>query len=230
VRTLGLIPARGGSKGVPGKNLGELANRPLLAHTANHASGAVCLDATMLSTDLEELAVLGRSLGLDVPFLRPADLARDDTPMIDVVRHALGATDASYDIVVLLQPTSPVRAPDLIDRCWQELVDSGPSTTCVTTVSQVPSHHHPDWLFAMDGAGRLSRLGPGSTITPSRQELPPRWFRTGQVYAFWAATAREHPDVLGPTPRGLAVEGPIVNIDTPDDWSFAEWVLGGDEP
>ena len=109
---LGLVPARGGSKGLPGKNARELAGRPLLAYTAEAARASGVIDRLVLSTDAADIAGAGRAAGLEVPFMRPAALAADDTPMLPVIRHAVDALAAGGwqpEIVVLLQPTSPLR-------------------------------------------------------------------------------------------------------------------------
>jgi len=109
---LGLIPARAGSKGLPGKNLRPLAGRPLIVRTAEVARASGVIDRLVLSTDSAEIADLARGAGIEVPFLRPPDLAADDTPMFPVVRHAIDrvlAGGSTPDVIVLLQPTSPLR-------------------------------------------------------------------------------------------------------------------------
>src|SRR6059058_989062 len=114
---LGLVPARGGSKGVPGKNVRPLAGHTLLEYTARAARESGVVDRVILSTDSLEIADAGRRAGLEVPFMRPAALAADDTPMVPVIEHALGEIARhgwSPDIVVLLQPTSPLRRPEHI--------------------------------------------------------------------------------------------------------------------
>src|SRR5882724_10492389 len=116
---LGLIPARGGSKSIPRKNIEPLAGKPLLAYTAAAARGAQLLTHTILSTDDAEIAAIGRDLGLDVPFMRPSDLADDAAPMLPVMRHVLdwfAGNGRHFDAVVLLQPTSPLRQSRHIDQ------------------------------------------------------------------------------------------------------------------
>src|SRR4051812_41980936 len=114
---LGLVPARGGSKGVPGKNIRPLAGRPLLEYTARVAQASGVIDRLVLSTDSSDIGDVGRRAGLEVPFLRPAALAADDTPMLPVVRHALDALAErgwTPEILVILQPTSPLRRAEHI--------------------------------------------------------------------------------------------------------------------
>src|SRR3954451_10687616 len=105
--TLAVVPARGGSKGLPGKNIRPLAGLPLLEHSVKLAQLCPEIDRTIVSTDSEEIAEIARAVGAEVPFLRPAKLARDETPMLPVLRHALGELDGAWDLVLLLDPTSP---------------------------------------------------------------------------------------------------------------------------
>ena len=128
MRVLGIVTARGGSKGIPRKNIVPLLGKPLLAYTAQAALAARRLTRTVLSTDDEEIAEVGRAWGLEVPFLRPLELARDDTPTIpvlqDVVRK-LEANGESYDAILTLQPTTPLRRPEDIDGAITLLEQSG---------------------------------------------------------------------------------------------------------
>ena len=122
---LGLIPARGGSKGLPGKNLMVLAGKPMIAWTIEAALAAHSIDDVVVTTDSAQIAAAARDAGADVPFMRPADLAADGTPMVDTVLHALDALEAqgqAYDVVALLQPTSPLRRQP---RTWPSGPRSG---------------------------------------------------------------------------------------------------------
>ena len=143
---LGLIPARGGSKGIPRKNLALLAGRPLLAYTCEAALGASGLGPILLSTDDEEIATVGRELGVEVPFLRPKSLAGEHTPMIEIMRHAVRWCEEhgkfEPDAVVLLQPTSPLRRREHIDRATERFSE-GRADTLVTVVRVSPSVHTP---------------------------------------------------------------------------------------
>jgi CMP-N-acetylneuraminic acid synthetase len=165
MRTLGVIPARGGSKGIPGKNLRLLAGRPLLAYTADAARGSRRLSRVVLSTDDEATAAAGRSLGLEVPFLRPADLAADDSPMLPVLRHAVEALSASgfeADAVVLLQPTSPLRRAEHIDAAIELLEATGADS--VVSVVEVPHQFNPVSVMTLEG-DRLKPFVPGPLVT-----------------------------------------------------------------
>lgn len=226
-RVLGLIPARGGSKGIPRKNARDLLGKPLLAYTADAARAATRLTRVVLTTDDEEIAALGRALGLEVPFRRPAELARDDTPMVPVVAHALRALAAAgdaFDAVCLLQPTSPLRRAADIDACVALLDD--PRVDAAVTVLPVPHEHNPHWVFEPDGDGFL-RLATGEAEPiPRRQALPPAFHRDGAVYVARSALVLERGTLLGGRLRGHPTDPRRhVNLDTPDDWTRAESLL-----
>ena len=176
-RVLGLVPARGGSRGVPGKNIVPLGGRPLIAWTAAAAAGSAWLDRVVLSSDDPTILAAGRDAGLEVPFTRPADLARDDTPAMDVVLHALDALDEPFDLLVLLQPTSPLRTAADIDACIERVVAGAPCCVSVTEPS-----HSPAWMFTLGGGDRLDRLIPEMALPARRQELPPVFALNGAVY------------------------------------------------
>jgi CMP-N,N'-diacetyllegionaminic acid synthase len=225
MRVLGLIPARGGSKGIPGKNVRLLGGRPLLAWTAEAALASRRLSRVVLSTDDEGIAEAGRRCGLEVPFLRPAGLARDDTPTLPVVRHALETLEPAghrFDAVCLLQPTSPFRRAGDIDACIAMLEERG--LDAVVSVLPVPAEHNPCWVYFEDGAGLL-RLATGEEQPiPRRQELPPAFHRDGSVYV----TRRDvvmsglGGSLYGRRLGGYVMPDPGVNLDTPDDWERAE--------
>lgn len=219
-RVLGLVPARAGSKGVPGKNTRPLGGRPLLAYTAEAALAARRLDRVVLSTDDAAIAALGESLGLEVPFLRPPALAGDTTPMLAVMQHALEALADEVDVVCLLQPTTPFRPFGLIDRCVARLDETG--ADAVVTMLPVPEEYNPHWVYERGGDDRL-RLATGEAEPISRrQDLPAAFHRDGSVYVLRAA------NVVEGRPYGDHLEAVVldpattVNIDTPSDWARAE--------
>lgn len=228
MRVLGLVPARGGSKGVPAKNIRMLGDRPLLAYTAEAALTAGNLDRVVLSTEDAAIAELGASLGLDVPFLRPPELAADDTPMIAVLQHAIDALPEAFDAVCLLQPTSPFRPAGLVDRCIGLLDSSG--ADAVVTMLPVPAEHNPHWVYVRDHRGDL-RLATGeASPVARRQDLPPAFHRDGSVYVLRTKGLREG------RPYGDRIEAVVldparhVNIDDLDDWARAEALLESQQP
>jgi CMP-N-acetylneuraminic acid synthetase len=228
MRVLGLIPARGGSKGVPRKNVRPLCGKPLLAYTAESALAARTLARVVLSTEDEEIACIGRELGLDVPFMRPLELARDDTPMLPVVQHAVRTLEESgdrCDAICLLQPTNPLRRAEDIDACIAELERTG--ADAVVTVLPVPAEHNPHWVYFVSGDGML-RLSTGeATPIPRRQELPPAYHREGSVYVTRRDTLMERDSLYGDRVAGYAMEpARSVNIDDLEDWARAEQLIG----
>jgi len=184
---LAIIPARGGSKGVPGKNIREVASKPLIAWTIEEARKSLYLDRTIVSTDDLRIADTARQWGGEVPFLRPAQLALDSTPGIDPVLHALDALEEKYDLVVLLQPTSPLRTATDIDGCLEQLIASG-SRSCVSVT--VPDKS-PYWMYQMDEGQRLSPLIEGCFTR--RQDIPKVYALNGAVYSadsVWLQSSR----------------------------------------
>jgi CMP-N,N'-diacetyllegionaminic acid synthase len=223
-RVLGLIPARGGSKGIPRKNIRPLAGRPLLEYTAGSALGARRLSRVVLSTEDPEVADVGRGCGLEVPFMRPADLALDATPSLAVVQHALRWLETRgerYDAVCLLEPTAPFRGPDEIDGCIALFEESG--ADAVITVRRVPDDFNPHWTYLRDVRGYLQLSTGEATPIARRQSLPPAYHRDGSVYVTRRDIVLGRDSMYGDRLVGLVVEDrPWVNIDTQADWARAE--------
>jgi CMP-N-acetylneuraminic acid synthetase len=179
MQVLGVIPARGGSKGVPRKNLALLGGRPLLTYTCDAARRSRELTRVVLSTDDEEISEVGRRCSVEVPFHRPADLALDDTPMLAVLQHAVGVLDEREgyraDVVVLLQPTSPLRQPEHIDAVVRLLRQTGADS--VVSVVEVPHQFNPVSVLRLEDA-RLVPYASGPTMT-RRQDKPLVYARNG---------------------------------------------------
>lgn len=227
MRTLGVITARGGSKGIPRKNIKLLAGKPLLYYTATAALEARKLDRVILSTEDEEIERVGMLCGLEVPFLRPASLAQDDTPTLPVLQHAVRLMEErgeSFDAVCLLQPTNPLRRAEVIDACVQLLETS--AADAVVTMLSVPAEHNPHWVYFQDEDNSL-RLSTGeATPIPRRQDLPPAYHREGSVYVTRRDVLMEQNSLYGNRLVGyLMSEEQSVNIDTSKDWARAESLL-----
>lgn len=224
MKVLGFVPARGGSKGVPRKNIRALHGRPLLAYTAEAALAARRLTHVVLSTDDAEIAAVGRAAGLEVPFLRPASLAQDDTPTLPVVIHGLEIMESLYgrfDAVCLLQPTSPLRQPAEIDACI-ELLESKAADT-VLSLLPVPSRYNPHWVYESDAEGLLHISTGEATPITRRQALPPAYHRDGAIYVARRDVIMEQHSLYGARVVGyLRDESRSVDIDTPEDWAHAE--------
>jgi CMP-N,N'-diacetyllegionaminic acid synthase len=221
---LGIVPARGGSKGIPRKNVRLLCGKPLIAYTAAAARKSSRLTRVLLSTDDPEIARIGKESGLDVPFLRPAELAQDATPMIDVVLHAIRWAQEHgerYDAICLLQPTSPLRSAETIDHCldalWQHDVDT------VVSVRPVPTEYNPHWVFFQNSDGMLQPSMPRSEPIPSRQQLPPAYHRDGNVFAAKTQIVIERGSLYGDKILGvLSPEGEACDLDTEEQWQALE--------
>jgi CMP-N,N'-diacetyllegionaminic acid synthase len=229
---LGIITARGGSKGVPGKNLKLLAGRPLLAYTVDSARACQALDRVILSTEDEAIAAAGRSLGVEVPFIRPAELSRDDTPHLPVIQHA--ATwmrqhqDYRPDAVMVLQPTSPLRTAADIAAVIALLESSGADS--VVSVSEVPAHSHPSRTLRVDATGHAVLFATGEPVRKRinrRQDLPDAWVMNGAIYACRTAVlGGPDPSLYGD--RVVAYRMPherSISIDDLNDWAEAERAL-----
>ncbi|HEX3101194.1 MAG TPA: acylneuraminate cytidylyltransferase family protein [Pyrinomonadaceae bacterium] len=227
MRVLGIIPARGGSKGVPRKNIKLLCGKPLLAYTAESALAAKRLTRVVLSTEDQEIAEVGKALGLDVPFMRPMELAQDNTPTLPVVLHVIKVLEEvgeKYDAVCLLQPTNPLRRAKDIDACIDLLESSGSDS--VVTVLPVPDTYNPRWVYwrSTDGSMVLS-TGEREPVS-RRQDLPPAFHREGSVYVTKRDVLFDHGNLYGTTVHGFEVDARnSVNIDTFDDWASAEKIL-----
>jgi CMP-N,N'-diacetyllegionaminic acid synthase len=179
---IGLVTARGGSKGLPGKNLTTLGGKPLIAWTLEAARKARSLDRVIVSTDDPKIAETARQFGGEVPFLRPPELARDDSPHVDVVLHALSWLDEHEDdrpdYVVLLQPTSPFRTAEDIDAAVALAV--GKRADAVVSVCE--AHDHPYLTRKLSAGGTLEEFFPCPIKYARRQDLPPAYALNGAIY------------------------------------------------
>ncbi|MGH9256187.1 MAG: cytidylyltransferase domain-containing protein [Vicinamibacterales bacterium] len=222
-RVLALIPARGGSKGIPNKNIRPLAGRTLLEYAVRAASGSGVIDRTILSTDSEPIAEEGRRLGVEVPFMRPGELAGDETPMLPVIEHAVDCLEQrgwSPEIIVLLQPTSPLRRSEHIRDVVRQLRDSAADS--VVTVVELPKHLSPDYVMRIE-AGRLVPFLPHGASVTRRQDARPAYVRDGTVYAFWRRTLRETHSIYGRDCRPVVLPASeSLTLDALDDWDEAE--------
>jgi N-acylneuraminate cytidylyltransferase len=218
-RVLAVIPARGGSKGIPRKNIAPLCDRPLIAWTIDAAAGSRYVDRAVVSSEEPEIIAVSRARGGDVPFVRPAGLARDDTPGMAPLLHAADQLPG-YDLLVCLQPTSPCRTSADIDACIERAVEAG--APCVTVCESPKS---PWWMFTLGDGGRLSPLMAGPAPL-RRQESPPTYVLNGAVYVAELELLRARGSYL--VEETTAVVMPhdrSVDIDTPLDLAIAEWWL-----
>lgn len=224
---LGLIPARGGSKAIPHKNIAPVAGRPLLAYTCDAALVSQRLTRVVLSTDDPAIAEVGRRYGAEVPFLRPASLAQDDIPMLSVLQNALRVLQEiegyQPEVVVLLQPTSPLRGAEHIDAAVDLLLATGADT--VVSVVAVPHQFNPVSLMRMEGE-RLVPFLEGPMVL-RRQDKPMVFARNGPAVLATRCTMIEMGKLYGEDTRPVIMsQAESVDIDSQEDLAFAEFLLG----
>jgi len=222
LKVLALIPARGGSKGIPQKNIISLAGKPLIAWTIEAAKRSQYIDRLVLSSDCSNIQAVAREYGCGVPFNRPAELATDEASTMDVVLDTLKRI-TGYDILVLLQTTSPLRLAADIDGCLEALIESK-APACVSVRAALD---HPYLSYRITGNGKISPYAvPTSGGSLRRQDLPPAWCLNGAVYvahAQWLCQSgsficAETQSYCMPTERSI-------DIDTPSDLMLAENIL-----
>ncbi|SDS66922.1 N-acylneuraminate cytidylyltransferase/CMP-N,N'-diacetyllegionaminic acid synthase [Halopseudomonas litoralis] len=222
-RILALITARGGSKGIPNKNIKPLNSKPLLAWTIEAAKKSKYVDRLVISTDSPEIADVARSFGCEVPFVRPASLAQDNTSSMDVIAHALDNLEESFDYLLLLQPTSPFRTTYQIDECTFQAVTN--ATPILVSVSEC--HSHPSFVYTLEG----SKLQPESGKVSKqlrRQDLPATYEHNGSLYVADINYLRLHESFNTPDTEAYIINGyTAIDIDTPDDWTMAELIALG---
>lgn len=175
---LALIPARGGSKGVPRKNVRDVAGKPLIAWTIEAAKKSRHVDRLVLSSEDAAIIEVAKRFGCEVPFVRPPELATDTADSLQVVRHALGVIGEHYDYVVLLQPTSPMRLAEDIDG----VIESCAKSEAMACVSVCEPDKSPYWMLTMDASGRSKTLFPAERIPDRRQDAPKVYALNGAVY------------------------------------------------
>jgi CMP-N,N'-diacetyllegionaminic acid synthase len=221
MRILAIIPARGGSKGIPRKNIKPLAGKPLIGWTIDIAKRVKSIDRIVVSTEDAEIASIATKLGADVPFLRPVELSTDDTPSIAPVLHALEILQ-DYEWVMLLQPTSPLRSLEDIENLLAFCEERGaPAAVSVCEVSQ-----HPSWMYRRDTMGYLQPLVTNDPKIYNRQSLPPAYMLNGSIYLARTDWLRERCEFIGPDTLGYVMPPErSVDIDTTIDWLWSEFLI-----
>lgn len=225
-----IIPARGGSKGIPRKNIKPLCGRPLIAYSIDAALAAGATPRSIiLSTDDAEIAETGRRLGLDVDYMRPAELATDTAGSREVILDAMDWADKqgiAYDCVVLLQPTSPMRtAADI--KAALELYT--PDTDMVVSVKEASANPYYN-CFETDPESGYLHISKGDGLLTRRQDAPPAWEYNGAVYVINPQSIRNMP--LGAFKKRVPSVMPAersVDLDTPTDWLVAEAMMAANQ-
>lgn len=226
MKPLVVIPARGGSKGIPRKNIKPFLGRPLIHYSIDVARRIASDDRIILSTDDGEIAEVGRQTGLPVPYMRPGYLATDTASSRDAILDVMDWADSKgidYDCVLLLQPTSPLRTVDDVRRCLDHYT---PNIDMVVSVAPASSNPYYNCYEADPETGFL-HISKGEGLYTRRQECPSAWEINGAVYVINPESIRKMP--LGAFPRRVPVEMPSersIDLDTPRDWVVAEAIAG----
>ncbi len=223
-KILAIIPARGGSKGIRKKNIQKLLGKPLISYTITAAKNTKSINKIIVSTDDNEIKKISQNIGAEVPFLRPKQISKDTSSTIEVIKHALKFLEEtqSYkpDIIVLLQPTSPLRTSQLITKTINTLKKS--KATSVITVSKITKHPYASFWLKNDF---LKPFKENSTKYSRRQDFPDLFFPTGAVYSFWYDTLKKFNSIYGPKIKPIIVDDDNIDIDTLQDLFFTEMIL-----
>ena len=226
-RVLVVVPARGGSKGVKLKNLREVGGVPLVARAGHVAKALPWVDRAIVSTDHEGIARVAEESGLAVPFLRPEDISGAIISDWQVLIHALTEMErldgATYDVVVMLQPTPPGRKPEHVTATMEHLVKGG--FDAVWTLSETDSKAHPLKQLNVSPEGGLSYYDPAGARIIARQQLTPVYHRNGIAYAITRACLVDQKSIMGAKPGAVVVEGNLPNIDTELDLDWANFLI-----
>jgi N-acylneuraminate cytidylyltransferase len=231
---LAIIPARGGSKSIPRKNIRPFAGHPLIAYSIAAGQAAATVSRVIVSTDDEEIAAIARRYGAEAPFLRPVEFSRDDTPDLPVFQHALRWLEENEDylpeIVVQLRPTSPFRRALHIDQAVLRLVER-PEADAVRTVCIPFQNPFKMWKIDAEGFMRpLVETGFSEPYNMPRQALPEVYWQTGYVDAAWSDTVLAKNSMTGDRILPLVIGAEEwIDIDSPDDWRRAERLLENGE-
>lgn len=222
---LAVITARGGSKGVPGKNIKMAGGKPLIAWMIEAAKGTKLIDRLILSSDDTDIIKVAEEWGCEVPFVRPAALAMDESLTIDVVLHALDMIPG-YDYVVLLQPTSPLTKPEHIDGCIRQCIES----EAKTLVSVCEAAKSPYWMFKKDDAHLLTPFLGQKYLNKRRQDLPKAYIPTGAIYMADVEWLRAKRSFYTEQTAGYVVdEKYAIDIDTLTDFQIFEAMVNDSE-
>lgn len=222
-----LVPARAGSRRLPGKNVRPLAGHPLLAYTIAGAQASGVFDAIVISTDSPAIAAVARHYGADVPVLRPADMAGSRSPDIEWVRHVLDVLAAEgrrFDAFSILRPTSPFRSGETIRRAWAQLRDARPAADSIRAVERCRQHPGKMWLLDGDAMRPLLDQPPGVPLHSRQyQDLPEVYVQNSSLEIAWTAMLERTGTIAGQRVLPFLTEGAEgLVIDYPDEWEAAE--------
>tara|TARA_B100001248_G_scaffold92443_1_gene68582 strand:+ start:31 stop:747 length:717 start_codon:yes stop_codon:yes gene_type:complete len=224
---LAVIPARGGSKGIPRKNLRKISGKSLIKHAADICKALPFLDYSIISTDDKEMANEARDCGLEVPFLRPKILGTDNASSVDMWTHAWLTCEKilnkNFDISILLEPTSPLRVPNDIELCLNKLIKN--DFPAVATVSLMPAHYRPQKALEINKEGKIDFYLPNDYSYVPRQKIPPYYYRNGICYAVTRRKLIEQKTILDESCYAMLIDREVINIDDPFDLELAEFLF-----
>ena len=227
MKVLGLIPARGGSKGIPNKNRKLLGDKPLLQYTIEAALASKKLSSVIFSSEDATLIQLAKEFGVEVPFVRPVALATDSAGSIEVVQHALNFLAEKgeiFDAVCLLQVTTPFRTFKDIDDAVSRFENS--NTDSLISVRKVPHQYNPHWVFEKGPSENLKIATGELSIIKRRQDLPTAFIRDGAIYITKTDVLLKESSFFGNSIAHIQLDNErYVNIDTEEDWEKAEKIL-----
>jgi len=218
---LAIIPARGGSKGIPRKNIKIIAGKPLIVWTIEEAKKSKYIDRLILSSEDVEIIRVAKEWGCEVPFIRPKELAQDETPGIEPVIHAINTLSEKYDYVCLLQPTSPLRKVENIDDCIEKCIKND-ADSCVS-VTEVDKH--PYWMYEIGKNEELISLFPDKSIT-RRQDLPKVFALNGAIYISTCQQILKQKKLITEKTYGYIMnKNNSIDIDEEMDFNFSAIML-----
>jgi len=224
---LAVVPARGGSKSIPRKNLKMVGGVSLVARASQVAAALPFIDAALISTDDPEIAAEAKAHGLDAPFMRPPELSGDTATSVDMWRHAWLAAEAHYgkrfDLSVLLEPTSPLRRPEDVERTLRTLIDAG--APAAATVSPTPAHYTPHKTLKINDKGEIDFYLEGGANHSLRQGIPAYYHRNGLCYAVTRDHLVNEGCIIDRGAVAVVVDRHVVNIDDMFELELAEWLL-----
>lgn len=225
-RVLAVVPARGGSKGIPLKNLRLVFGVPMVARVGKVVRALPVIDRAVVSTDHEEIARVAEAAGIAAPFRRPPDISGDRISDREVLVHALNETErldgVTYDIIVMLQPTSPLRRPDHVQATIEMLVKG--NWDAVWTLSETDSKEHPLKQLTVTGE-ELDYYDPAGKSIVARQQLKPVYHRNGIAYAITRNCLLSQGGIKGRRTGGMILDGHFVSIDTEWDIALVELIM-----
>ena len=226
-KVIAIIPARAGSKGVLNKNIKSLNGKPLISYTIEEAKKSKFIDKLIVSTDSKEIADISLSQGASVPFIRPSELSTDSSLTFDVIKHTMNFLkdkDEHYDIIVLLQPTTPFRKVESIDKAILTLKKSNKYTSVVSVIDV--EGNHPLRMKKIEGDYLTNYTDQGFENMNPRNELPKVYIRSGAIYAILTKNFYEEQSLVSNLCAPIILDKiETINIDSPLDFKFCEFIL-----